>query len=131
MLRPSGFRLHYFTASHQVITVQRSLLCKSHPYKRRQVVFTSCLLSGQRLYPVCAKECHEGWVRNKTGRDLNPWCCALCLENHNYPRKCNVNINVFRLLKQWLVIKHTVVLLYTLHTNKVAIETGFPCIPTI
>jgi len=34
-------------------------------------------------------------------------------------------------LKQWLVIKHTVVPLYTLHTNEVAIETGFPCIPTI
>ena len=45
-------------------------------------------------------------------------------------RKCDVSINVFRLLKQWLVIKHTVVPLYTLHTNKVAIETGVPCIPT-
>ena len=33
----------------------------------------------------------------------------------HYPR--NVNINVFRLLKQWLVIKHTVVLLYTLYTQ--------------
>ena len=43
MLRPAGFRLHYFTASHQVITVQRPLLCKLHPYKRRHVVFTSCL----------------------------------------------------------------------------------------
>ena len=28
MLRPAGFRLHYSTACHQVITVQRSLLCK-------------------------------------------------------------------------------------------------------
>ena len=35
----------------------------------------------------------------------------------HYPRKHNVNINVFRLLKQWLVIKHTVVPLYTLHTQ--------------
>ena len=35
----------------------------------------------------------------------------------HYPRKCNVNINVFRLLKQWLVIKHTIVPLHTLHTD--------------
>ena len=35
----------------------------------------------------------------------------------HYPRKRDVNINVFRLLKQWLVIKHTVVPSYTLHTD--------------
>ena len=40
-----------------------------------------------------------------------------------------IHVNVT--IKQWLVIKHTVVPLYNLHANKVAIETGFPCIPTI
>ena len=34
----------------------------------------------------------------------------------HYPRKRNVSSNVFRLLKQWLVIKNTVVPLRTLHT---------------
>ena len=34
----------------------------------------------------------------------------------HYPRKRNVNSNVFRLLKKWLVIKNTVVPLRTLHT---------------
>ena len=28
MLRPAGLILHSFAASHQVVTVQRSLLCK-------------------------------------------------------------------------------------------------------
>ena len=31
----------------------------------------------------------------------------------HYPRKQNVNVNVFRLLKQWLIVKHTVLPLYT------------------
>lgn len=53
MLRPPVFRLHSFTARHQVVTV--SLLCKSHPHWRRHAVFTSCLFSRVRQV-VMSKE---------------------------------------------------------------------------
>ena len=61
------------------------------------------------------------------------WACIkLATENFSTVLTRNLqNARDYASLKQWLVIKLTVVPLYTLHTNKVAIEAGFPSIPAI
>ena len=77
-----------------------------------------------RLFKISVKRRGKegGLIERALNKFLSFLSCNLRLgnlfkEKLKLPQRRRVHINVFRLLKQWLVVKRTVVLFNTLHTD--------------